>query len=250
MSDDGPAGIVSGFSDLASGLGGLAWQLGGSGGLLLRNDGVQEAGVGFSSEGEGMRLELRADGAEVEATLAPIVGMAEPRSPDGAEPPGGALEAAICTATVRSKGRGRTVQCPGHISRWAADPLAGAGRFRHLAVEAAEGSLLLLCARGAPGVEHHGDEETAAWLLDREGGISPFDEALLSTQYENDGAPSRIGLELWPAGENQNVRAAALRAAGTRLGGTEPAEQGVTATLMSCSTEGAEGLGSYLIWRG
>jgi hypothetical protein len=75
MSDDGPAGIVGGFSDLAAGLGGLAWQLGGSGGLLRRNDEVQEAHVGFSREGEGMRLEMRAEGAEVEATLAPSVGM-------------------------------------------------------------------------------------------------------------------------------------------------------------------------------
>ncbi len=250
MSDDGPAAIVGGFSDLAAGLGGLAWELGGSGGLLLSNNEVQEAEVGFSPEDDGMRLEMRTESAEVEAVLAPTVGLAEPRSPDGAEPPGGALEAAICTVTVRAKGWGRTFQCPGHLSRWAADPLAGAARFRHLAIEAAEGSLLLLCSRGAEGAESHGEEETAAWLFDREGGLSPFDEALLSTQYRDDGGPTRIGLELWPAGEDQSVRAAALRSAGTRLGGTAPAEKGVTATLLSCSTEGIKGLGGYLIWRG
>jgi hypothetical protein len=249
MSDDGPA-IVGGFSDLAAGLGGLAWQLGGSGGLLLNGNEVQEAEVDLVAEDDGVRLEMRAAGAEVEAVLTPSAGMTEPRSADGAEPPGGALEAGICTATVRSKGLGRTVQGAGHLTRWDTDPLAGAGRFRHLAVEAAEGSLVLFSARSAPGAENHGDEEVAAWLLDSEGGVSSFDEALLSNQYANGVVPTRIGLELWPAGEDHSVRAAALRGAGTRLGGTEDAEEGVTATLLRCSTEGAEGLGAYLIWRG
>lgn len=249
MSDDEPAAIVCGFSDLAAGLGALAWHLGGGGGLLLNSNEVTEAEVGFSPEDEGMRLEMRSEGAEVEAMLAPSAGVVEPGTPKGAEPPGGALEAAICTATIRSKGWGRSFQCPGHLSRWAADPLEGAGRFRHLAVEAAEGSLLLLCSRGAPGAESHGEEEAAAWLLDPEGGAVTFGEALLSTQYDETGRPTRAGLELWPEGEEQTTRAAATRAAGTRLGGTEPADEGVTAALLRCSTEGAEGLGGYLIWR-
>jgi hypothetical protein len=250
MSDGEPAAIVCGFSDLATGHAGLAWQLGGGGGLLLSGNEVEVAEVGFVPEDQGMRVEMSSNGTEVEAMLAPSAGVVEPKSPDGAEPPGGALEGAICTATVRSKGWGRTFQCPGHLSRWAADPLAGPGRFRHLAVEAAEGSLVLLCSLGAPRAENHGDEESAAWLLDGEGGLSPFEEALLSTQYRDGGAPTRIGLELWPAGEDQSVRAAALRAAGTRLGGTDPADKGVTATLLRCSTAGSEGLGGYLIWRG
>jgi hypothetical protein len=250
MSDGEPAAIVGGFSDLAAGLSGLAWQLGGSGGLLLGRNEVQEAEVGFFPEDEGIRLEMRSEGAEVEARLAPRPGPVEPRSPGGSEPPGGTLEAAICSATVRSKARGRTFQCPGHLSRWADDPLEGAGRFRHLTVEGAEGSLLLVCSRGDPGAENHGDEEAAAWLLKPEGGAVTFGEALLSTQYDGAGRPTRAGLELWPEGEEQTTRAAATRAAGTRLGGTEPADEGVTAALLSCSTEGAEGLGGYLIWRG
>jgi hypothetical protein len=250
MSDDEPAAIVCGFSDLAAGIGGLAWQLGVGGGLLLRNNEVQEAEVRFSFEDEGVRLELRSSDTKVEATLTPSAGVVEPRSPEGEEPPGGPLEAAICTTMVRSKELGRTFQCPGHLGRWASDPIAGAGRFRYLAVEAAEGSLLLLCSRGAPGSENHGDEASAAWLLDAEGGFSGFEEALLSTQYRNGGGPTRIGLELWPAGEDQSVRAAALRAAGTRVGGTDPADARLAAALLHCSTEGTEGLGGYLIWRG
>jgi hypothetical protein len=250
MSDEGPAAIVCGFSDLAAGLGGLAWTLGGRGGLLLSSNEVREADVGLSPEDEGVRLEMRTEAAEVEATLVPGAGAVEPRSVGTTEPPGGTLEAAICTATVRSKGWGRTFQCPAHLSRWATDPLEGAGRFRHLAVEAAEGSLLLLCSRGNPGAENHGEEEAAAWLLEPEGGAVAFGEALLSTQYDDAGLPTRAGLELWPEGEEQTARAAATRAAGTRLGGTNPVDEGVTATILHCSTEGAEGVGSYLIWRG
>jgi len=250
MSDEGPAAIVCGFSDLAAGVGGLAWELGGRGGLLLNSNEVQEAEVGISPEGEGVRLEMRTKGVEVEATLVPSPGTVEPRSPGGTEPPGGTLEAAICTATIRSKGWGRTFQCPGHLTSWASDPHDGAGRFRHLAAEAAEGSLLLLCSRGAQCAESHGDEEAAAWLLEPEGGVVTFGEALLSTQYDEAGRQTRAGLELWPEGEEQTTRAAATRAAGTRLGGTEAAGRGVTVALLRCSTEGAEGLGSYLIWRG
>jgi hypothetical protein len=193
---------------------------------------------------------MRTEGAEVEAMLVPSPGTVEPRSAEGAEPPGGALEAAICTATIRSKGWGRTFQSPGHLSRWAADPLEGAGLFRHLAVEAAEGSLLLLCSRGAPGAKNHSEEEAAAWLLEPEGGAVTFGEAFLSTQYDEAGRQTRAGLELWPEGEEQTTRAAATRAAGTRLGGTGAADPGVTAALLRCSTEGTEGLGGYLIWRG
>lgn len=250
MSNEGPAAIVCGFSDLAAGLGGLAWELGGRGGLLLSSNQVQEAEVGFSPEDDGVRLEMRTEDAEVEAMLVPSAGTVEPRSAEGAEPPGGALEAAICTATIRSKGWGRTFQSPGHLSRWAADPLEGAGRFRHLAVEAAQGQLLLLCSRGAPGAENHSEEEAAAWLLEPEGGAVTFGEALLSTQYDETGRQTRAGLELWHEGEEQTTRAAATRAAGTRLGGTEAAVPGVTAALLRCSTEGTEGLGGYLVWRG
>jgi hypothetical protein len=250
MSEKGPAAIVCGFSDLAAGVGALAWGLGGRGGLLLSGNEVEEAEVGISPEGQGVRLAMRTEGAEVEATLVPSPGLVELRSPGGTEPPGGVLEAAICTATIRSKGRGRTLQSPGHLSRWAADPLESAGRFRHLAVEAAERSQLLLCSRGASGVRRHGEEDAAAWLLGPEGGAVTFGEALLSTQYDDFGRQTRFGVELWPEGEERTARAAATRAAGTRLGGTEAVDEGVSAALLRCSTEGAQGLGGYLIWRG
>jgi len=82
----------------------------------------------------------------------------------------------------------------------------GAGTFRHLAIEAADGSLILVVAQGPAGASGHGEEETAAWTLDPEGGATAFGEALLSTQYDVGGNPTRLGLELWPEGEEQTVR--------------------------------------------
>jgi hypothetical protein len=247
MSEEPPAALVCGFSDLSAGLGGLAWELGGRGGLLLSDNAVRKADVNYFQDGEELRVSMTCEGTEVELTLTPSAEEVSLQTPAGAEPPGGPLEARICTATVRSKGWGRTFQCPGHLSRWTADPSEDAGRFRHLAVGGAEGSLLLVCARGEPGAAEHGEEEVAAWLLDSEGGSSGFEEALLSTQYRNGDGPTRVGLELWPQGEDQSVRAAAMRAAGTRLGGSE--NEKVSAVLLRCSTEGTEGPGSYLIVR-
>jgi hypothetical protein len=135
------------------------------------------------------------------------------------------------------------------MTRWASDPLEGAGTLRHLAVEGGEGSLLLVAARGDAGSAGHGDEQAAGWLLDGEGGSSAFAESLISTQYDAEGRVTRAGLELWPQGEEEAmIRSAATRAAATRLGGIE--KEGVSAALFRCMTEGAEGLGSYLLWRG
>jgi hypothetical protein len=115
-------------------------------------------------------------------------------------------------------------------------------------VEGGEGSLLLVAAHGDAGAAGHGDERTVGWLLDGEGESSAFAESLISTQYDANGRPTRAGLELWPQGEEEAmIRSAATRAAATRLGGVE--KDGVSAALLRCTTEGSEGLGSYLIWR-
>jgi hypothetical protein len=143
---------------------------------------------------------------------------------------------------VKPADQGRTLQCFGHVSRWSADPSDGTGIFRHLAIERSDGALILVVARGE-GAEH-GAEKTAAWLLDREGGFTAFSEALLSTQYDKAGRHTRAGLELWPDEEEVPP----MRAAGTRLGGTDA--DGLSAAFLRCSSEGSEGLGSYLIGRG
>lgn len=242
MSGAGSGGaLICGFSDLAAGIGGLAWQLGEPGGLVLDDAGVHPAEVELSRDAEGLELRLSSPAGEAQARLAPRTGRRALETASGSEPPGGRLEAAVCTAEV-SVGARRNLRCFGHLSSWDQDPSNGAGAFRHLAIERPDGSLLLVTTRGETGTEH-GDEETASWLLDSEGGFSAFGEALLSTQYDSEGRATRAGLELWPAGEE----APPMRAAGTRLGGSDGG--GLTASLLSCSTEGNRGLGSYLIRR-
>src|SRR5262245_50299664 len=156
--------LVCGFSDMASGLGGLAWNLAGGGALLLSNGEVAAAEPEISFEGETSNLRLVSPEISVDAALAPHT------APPPLEPaaPGGEVRAATCTATVEADGR--KLNCPGHLTRWDRDPLEGAGTFRHLAIEGVDGSLILLMALGPPDTAGHGEEETAAWTLDPEGG--------------------------------------------------------------------------------
>jgi hypothetical protein len=238
------AALVCGFSDLASGVGGLGWRLGEEGGLMLGDDGVHEARIEVSQDKDAIELRLSSSGGEAEARLSPRTGRLALDTSEGSAPPGDGLEAAVCTAEVKPAGQGRTLRCFGHLSSWGEDPSAGAGAFRHLTIERSDGSLLLVVARGEGGAAH-GDERTAAWLLDAEGGVSGFGEALLSTQYDKDSRPIRAGLELWPEGDGMPP----MRAAGTRLGGTDGAD-GICAALLRCSTEGSDGIGSYVVRRG
>src|SRR5262249_28310404 len=107
--------------------------------------------------------------------------------------------------------------------------------------------LILLLAQGPQSAAGHSEEETSAWTLDPEGGATAFGESLLSTQFDAGGNPTRLGLELWPEGEEQTVRAAATRPSATRLGGAE--HTGRTSALFRSHLDGADGLASYLLWR-
>jgi hypothetical protein len=234
--------LVCGFSDMASGLGGLAWDLAGGGGLLLSDGEVADAEPEISADEKMANVRLTSGKLSVEAELVFHT------APIGLDPAGGGtpqVQAATCTATIEADGR--KLQCPGHLSRWDGDPVDGAGTFRHLAIEAADGSLILLVAQGLAGASGHGEEQTAGWALDPEGAATAFGEALLSTQYDAGGNPTRLGLELWPEGEEQTVRAAATRPSATRLGGAEHA--GMTAALFRSHVDGTDGLASYLLWR-
>jgi len=241
MSQGSPGGaLVCGFSDIASGLGGLAWDLAGGGGLLVSENEVSSAEPEISIDGETSQVRLASGRTIVEAQLVPHT------PPAALETAGGStLWAATCAATVEAEGR--TLSCPGHLSQWDEDPLDGPGTFRHLAIEGADGALILLVSLGPPTAAGHGEETTAAWTLDAEGAATAFGEALLSTQYDAGGNPTRLGLELWPEGEEQTVRAAAARPSATRLGGTEHA--GLSAALFRSHTDGADGQASYLLWR-
>jgi hypothetical protein len=230
--------FVCGFGDPAAGVGGLAWDLGEPGALLLSEGEVRPATFALEEGGDAATLEITAGDATIEATLSP-------RTADLALGDAGGPTVAVCVADVGPKGGSESVQCPGQISRWGADPLEGAGTFRHQAIDAGDESLLIVVAHGEPGDEH-GDERTASWRIRGED-ETRFEDAFVSTQYGADAAPTRFGLELWPEEAERASRAAATRVAASALGGTRVGN--TWAGLFRCQTDGILGMGSYLLWR-
>jgi hypothetical protein len=236
MSDAVAGGLVCGFGEVGSGLGGLAWNLAGGGAVLLSGGKASAADPEFSPEAGGLRVTLGGE-HPIDATLAP---RHEPIPLTDA--PADSPQASRCDAVLQSAGGEQKGASPAHLTSWSEDPLDGAGTFRHLAVELGEGSLLIASAWGEPGLEGHGGERVSAWRIDADGAVSGFEEALLSTQYDGDGHPTRAGLELWPADDAPPVRVAA-----SALGGAEV--RGAWAGLFRCHSDGTEGLGGYLLWR-
>jgi hypothetical protein len=245
MNDGGQGAIVCGFGDVATGLGGLAWDVGEPGAILVSQGEGHIASFALEQGGDAATLEITAGDETVEASLAPHTAEVPLADRDGNDPHG--LRFSACTAEVTSSEGDQTFSCSGYIARWSTDPVAGAVAYRFLAIERGEESFLIATAVGAAGSESHGDERTSGWQLDGET-ATPFDESLISTQYDGSGSQTRLGLELWPVDADQSSRAAATRVSGSSLG---VIEAGATrAGLFRCHTNGAEGFGSYLLWRG
>lgn len=85
--------------------------------------------------------------------------------------------------------------------------LGDASRLRVLSAVLKSGKVLVLAAVRPAGASGHGEELIGAAIADDDG-VSTFDEALLSTEYDGDGSVRRIGLELGREGEDYPVRAA------------------------------------------
>jgi hypothetical protein len=230
--------VVLGFGDPAAGLGGLAWDLGEPGALLFSEGEVRPATFALEEGGDAATLEITASDTTLEATLSP-------RTADLPLGDAGGPTVAVCVADVGPKDGSQSVQCAGHISRWGANPLEGAGTFRHQAIDAGDESLLVVVARGEPGNEH-GDEQTAAWRISGEE-ETRFEDAFVSTQYDGSGDPTRFGLELWPEEVERTSRAAATRVAASAIDGIRVGN--AWAGLFRGLTDGTLGIGSYLLWR-
>jgi hypothetical protein len=232
--------FVCGFGDPATGVGGLAWDFGEPGALLLSEGEARPATFALEEGGDAATLEITSGDAALETTLSPRTA----EIPLSGEVPGPTV--VVCGADVLPKQGGQAVQCAGQISRWDRNPAEGAGTFRYEAIDAGEESLLVVEARGEPGADH-GDELSAAWLIRGED-ESRFEDAFISTQYDGEGDPTRLGLELWAEEADQSSRAAAMRVAASSLGGAKVAN--AWAGLFRCHTDGREGIGGYLLWRG
>jgi hypothetical protein len=236
--------IVCGFCDVTAGVGGLAWDVGEPGAVLLSEGKARPASFALEEGGDAATVEITADDLTLEATLAPHTAEIPLADRNGRDPH--ALTFSACAAEVRPAGGGQTFRCTGYIARWKANPVEGAGTFRQIAIERPGESFLIATAVGQPGSEGHGEELTTGWLLEGENAI-PFEEALISSQYDDSGKQTRLGLELWPEDADQSSRAAATRVSGSSLGVVESGN--TAAGLFSAHADGTDGFGSYLLWR-
>jgi hypothetical protein len=236
MSDPAGRPLVCGFGHLAAALGGIAWDLGEPGAVLLSEGEARPATFAIEEGGDAAALQISAGKLEVEATLAPLTAEI---------PLGDGPLVTACRAEVRQAG-GKTTRSWGQISRWPGDPREGAATFRQIAIEAGEEALLIAVARGESAAQGHGEERTAGWRLQGED-EGAFEEALISTQYDGSGDPTRLGIELWAADADQTSRAAATRVSGSLLGGAHSG--GAWAGFFRCHADGAEGIGTYLLRR-
>lgn len=227
--------IVCGFADPAGVVAGVAWRLGEeSGGVLLAGDAVSAAEVELETGDSDLNAGFSAGDASAELSMPWRVG-----DPDGG-PSRGVAEGRV---EFQLHGKKRSLNCPAHAVGWATDPRQGAELVRHLAIPHGDDGLLLLVARRPEGAEGHADEEVSAWRFGSEGAAG-FEEALVSTQYDEEGLQTRVGLELWSGEEGETHP---IRAAGTAAGVVEAGA--VRAALLHTSAEGRDGLGDYLIWR-
>ena len=118
---------------------------------------------------------------------------------------------------------------------------------RSIGIVFADGGLLAITSALPAGASEHGEEDVAAVLCDPDAAPVSFDEALLSTEYGEDGVQRRVSLELWPDTEDGQP----LRGAGTLISSTAVERRGLNAQIafFRWSVEGREGLGTYEVAR-
>jgi len=118
---------------------------------------------------------------------------------------------------------------------------------RSIGIVFSDGGLLALTAAQPRGATGHGEEEVAAVVCDPDAAPVEVAEALLSTEYGEDGVQRRATLELWLDGDDGQP----LRGAGTLISATEVRRPGLSAQVafFRWSVEGREGLGHYEIVR-
>jgi hypothetical protein len=118
---------------------------------------------------------------------------------------------------------------------------------RSIGIVFSDGGLMALTSSLPPGGRQHGDEQIVAVLCDPDAAPIEFDEALLSTEYGEDGVQRRATLELWPTADG----GAPLRGAGTLISSIAVRRAGLNAEIafFRWAVEGREGLGHYEVAR-
>jgi hypothetical protein len=118
---------------------------------------------------------------------------------------------------------------------------------RAIGIVFSDGGLLALTSTLPPQGVGHGEEEVAAVLCDPDAAPVEFEEALLSTEYGEDGVQRRATLELWP----RVAGGQPLRGAGTLISSVAVQRHGRVSRIafFRWSVEGREGLGHYEVAR-
>jgi hypothetical protein len=118
---------------------------------------------------------------------------------------------------------------------------------RSIGIVFADGGLLTLSGTAPADGGGHGDEPLLAVLCDPDAGPLVFEEALLSTEYGEDGVQRRVTLELWLDAEDGRP----LRGAGTLISSIVAEADGLETRIafFRWALEGREGLGHYEIAR-
>jgi hypothetical protein len=190
-------------------------------GLLLAGDATWRStdpeAVRVADDGDRARASLDADGAGFEIEAARTGEAAIGAGTAFADASGLAQElfALRVTGKWRTGDSGAALDCPGTLIRtsgsvdWSRVELV-----RSLAAVLDDGALLAVASARPRGAAGHGEEAASAVLLDAEGSVTGFDEPLVSTEYDPEGHPRRVGVELWGSDDD----AAPLRGAGTLLG--------------------------------
>jgi hypothetical protein len=127
--------------------------------------------------------------------------------------------------------------------------MSGQGKIvrRSIGIVFDDGGLLALTASLPPGGGGPDEEEVAAVLCDPDSAPVEFEEALISTEYGEDGVQRRVSLELW--GDVEDPRP--LRGAGTLISSVAVHRGGLDARIafFRWSVEGRQGLGHYEVAR-
>lgn len=127
--------------------------------------------------------------------------------------------------------------------------MGGSGEIqrRSIGIVFSDGGLLALTSTLPAGGHAHGEEQVVAVLCDSDSAPLEFEEALLSTEYGEDGVQRRATLELWQHADDGHP----LRGAGTLINSVSVQRDGLDAEIafFRWSVEGRDGLGHYEVAR-
>jgi hypothetical protein len=237
------------FADPERGLSGTVRPSGAA--LLFDHEDVlaasAEATVELGEPNGAEPARVSVDGVALDLELAPVGHSVTLKSEAT-----GAEQLAVCRVLgeLRREAGTEEVACLGIRSTGGAEPdFTRLELTRSLAIAFSDGGMLALRAARPRGAHGHGDEEVVAAIVDADGTVVQIDQALLSTQYDDQGRHVRATLELWEAGEEPGPP---RRAAGAIVCGTSLAvgDRRLDVAFFRWSMAGRPGLGRYEVLAG